>query len=165
MAATRFIENNKIVIGAVPIDTTGAAVTGDYVSMKGYAHLTVIIVKGAWAGGTPAVTLKQATDVGNSLSDEKALSFTKQYKGTALTADTLTSNTVSSDTFSLAATANEYHVIEVDASSLDVDNGFDCVRVGIATPGSNADLICVVYILSHARYPNAVSAAPSAIVD
>lgn len=163
MSATRFIESNKIVVGAVPIDTTGAAVTGDYVCMKGYSHLTVVIMKGAWAGGTPAVTLKQATDV--AATGEKALGFTKQFSGTALTADTLTSNTVSSDTFSLSATANVYHVIEVDASSLDVDGGFDCVRVGIATPGSNADLIAVLYILSGARYPENVSAAPSAIVD
>ena len=163
MSATRFIESNKVVIGAVPIDTTGAAVTGDYVSLKGYSHLTIVIVKGAWAGGTPAVTLLQATDV--SATGAKALSFSKQYAGTALTNDTLTSNAVSSDTFNLTATANEYHVIEVDASSLDVDNGFDCVRVGIASPGANADLICVVYILSGARYPQAVSATPSAIAD
>jgi hypothetical protein len=42
---------------------------------------------------------------------------------------------VSSDTYNLTATANKVNIIEVDASSLDVDNGFDCVRVGIATPG------------------------------
>ncbi len=163
MSNLRLIENAKVVVGAVPIDTTGAAVTGDYVSMKGYSHLTIIIIKGAWAGGTPAVTLKQATDVGNSLSDEKALSFTKQWSGTAVSADTLTANAVSSDTFSLSATANVYHIIEVNASDLDVDNGFDCVRVGIATPGSNADLICVVYVLTGTRYPAA--SPPSAIVD
>jgi hypothetical protein len=44
-----------------------------------------------------------------------------------------------------------------------VDGGFDCVRVGIATPGSNADLICVLYILSGARYPQAIT--PAAISD
>src|SRR5688572_29877457 len=98
MAATRLIESNKIVVGAVPTVPYGAAVTGDYVSLKGYSHLTVVIMKGAWAGGTPAVTLKQATDVAGT--GEKALSFTKQFPGTALTADTLTSSTVSSDTFS-----------------------------------------------------------------
>lgn len=161
MAATRFLENNKVVIGAVPIDTTGAAVTGDYVSLKGYSHMTVIIVQGAWAGGTPAVTLKQATDV--SGTGEKALSFTKYFNGTALTDDTYASNTVSSDTYNLAATANTVNIIEIDANSLDVDNSFDCVRVGIASPGSNADLICVVYILSGTRYPGADT--PTAIVD
>ena len=163
MAATRFIENNKIVVGSVPIDTTGAAVTGDYVSMKGYEHLTIIIMQGAWAGGTPAVTLKQATDVAGT--NEKTLSFTKYFSGVALTNDTLTATTVSSDTFNLTTTANTYTVIEVDASSLDVDNGFDCVRLAIASPGGNADLIASLYILSFARYPQATSAQPSAIVD
>jgi hypothetical protein len=153
MANMRFIENNKIVVGAVPIDTTGAAVVGDYVCLKGYSHLTVVIVQGAWAGGTPAVTLKQATDV--AATGEKALGFTKYYKGTALTDDNYEAITVSSDTYTLTATANLVNIIEVDASSLDVDNGFDCVRLGIATPGSNADLIAVLYILSGARYPQA----------
>lgn len=155
MSNMRFIENHKVVVGAVPIDTTGAAVTGDYVCMKGYTHLTVVIMQGAWAAGTPAVTLKQATDVTNSLSDEKALSFTKYYAGTALTDDNYAAAAVTSDTYNLAATANTVNIIEVDAASLDVANGFDCVRVGIATPGANADLIAVLYILSGCRYPQA----------
>ncbi len=163
MSNMRLIENAKIVVGAVPIDTTGAAVTGDYVCMKGYTHLTIVIMQGAWAGGTPAVTLKQATDVSNSLSDEKALGFTKYFVGTALTDDNLAAVAVVSDTYSLTATANLFNVIEVNASSLDVDNGFDCVRLGIATPGSNADLIAVLYILTGARYPQADP--PSAIAN
>lgn len=161
MANMRLLENAKIVVGAVPIDTTGAAVTGDYVSMKGYTHLTVIIMQGAWAGGTPAVTLKQATDVAGT--GEKALSFTKYFAGVALTDDLYAATTVSSDTYNLAATANTVNIIEVDASSLDVDNGFDCVRLGIATPGSNADLIAVLYVLTGTRYPS--SDTPTAIAD
>lgn len=157
MSAMRLVENAKIVVGAVPIDTTGAAVTGDYVSMKGYTHLTIVIMQGAWAGGTPAVTLKQATDV--AATGEKALSFTKYWSGTALTDDQYAATTVSSDTYNLAATANKVNIIEVDASSLDVDNGFDCVRLGIASPGANADLIAVLYILTGARYPQAVTNA------
>ncbi len=163
MANMRFQENNKIVVGAVPIDTTGAAVTGDYVCLKGYTHLTIVIMQGAWAGGTPAVTLKQATNVGNTLSDEKALSFTKYYVGTALTDDNYAAVAVASDTYSLTATANLVNIIEVDASSLDRDNGFDCVQCKIASPGSNADLIAVLYILSGARYPQ--SDPLSAIAD
>lgn len=161
MSSMRFTQNAKIVPGAVPIDTTGAAVSGDYVSLKGYTHLTVVIMQGAWAGGTPAVTLKQATNV--AAASEKALSFSKYWSGTALTADTLTETAVVSDTFNLTTTANTFTVLEVDASSLDVDNSFDCVRVGIASPGSNADLIAVLYILTGTRYPS--SSPPSAIID
>lgn len=161
MANMRLLENAKIVVGAVPIDTTGAAVTGDYVSLKGYSHLTVIIMQGAWAGGTPAVTLKQASDVAGT--GEKALGFTKYFAGTALTDDLYAATTVSSDTYNLANAANGVNIIEVDASSLDVDNGFDCVRVGIASPGANADLIAVLYVLTGTRYPQ--SDPPTAIAD
>ena len=161
MSAMRLVENGKVVVGAVPIDTTGAAVTGDYVSMKNYTHLTVIIVQGAWAGGTPAVTLKQATAVAGT--GEKALSFSWYWQGTALTDDNYVKTAVSSDTFNLPATANTVTILEVDAASLDVDNGFDCVRVAVASPGANADLIAVVYVLTGNRFPDADP--PSAIID
>lgn len=161
MSNMRFTQNSKYVPMSVPIDTTGAAVTGDYVSMKGYTHLTIFIQQGAWAGGTPAVTLKQATDVAGT--SEKALSFTKYWTGVALTADLLTEVAVVSDTFNLTAVANTFTVLEVDVSSLDIDNSFDCVRLAIASPGANADLIATHGILTGTRYPQA--SPPSAIID
>lgn len=153
MSAMRLVENCKVVVGAVPIDTTGAAVDGDYVSLKGYSHCTIIIMQGAWAGGTPAVTLVQATDV--SGTSEKALGFDYYWLGTALTDDNYAKTAVTSDTYNLAATANRVNIIEIEASDLDIDNGFDCLAIDIASPGSNADLISVVYILSGTRYPMA----------
>lgn len=161
MSNMRLTQNGKPVIMAVPIDTTGAAVVGDYVSMKGYSHLTIIIAQGAWAAGTPAVTLVQATDV--AATGAKALGFTKYWTGVALTQDLLTEVAVVSDTFNLTAVANTYTVLEIDASSLDVDNNFDCVRVNVATPGANADLIAVFGWLSGTRYPQA--SPMSAIID
>jgi len=155
-----FPEQAAIEVGAVPIDTTGAAVTGDYFSMKNYGRLAIIIYQGAWAGGTPAVTLKQATDVGNSASDEKALGFSWMWTKTGLTGTTFTKTAVTSNTFNLTATANTITVIEVNAETLDADNDFDCVRVNIATPGSNADLICVAYIGLDPRYPQALPPDP-----
>lgn len=152
------VETCGIEVAAVPIDTTGAAVTGDYVSMKDYSHLTIIITQGAWAGGTPAVTLKQATDVSNSRSDEKALGFSYYWTQTGLTGTGYTKTAVTSNTFKLTATPNTITVIEVEANTLDTDNGFDCVRLDIASPGANADLISAVYILSGARYPQAAAA-------
>lgn len=161
MAAMRIVENCKIVVGAVPIDTNGAAVTGDYVSLGKYSHLTITIMQGAWAGGTPAVTLLQATDV--AASGAKALGMDWYWTGVALTDDNYTKTAVVSDTFNLPAVANTVTIIEVDASDLDVDNGFDCVRVGIASPGASADLIAVHYLLSGSRYPSADP--PTAIAD
>ena len=144
-----------IEVAAVPIDTTGAAVTGDYYSMKDYGHITFIITQGAWAGGTPAVTIKQATDVAGT--DEKALNLDWYWVQTGLTGTGYTKTAVTSDTFNLAATANRITVIEVEADSLDTTGGFDCVRLGVASPGSNADLISAVAILSQPRYSGATT--------
>jgi hypothetical protein len=69
---------------------------------------------------------------------------------------------VASNTFNIG-TANKLYVIEVDAETLDMNNAFDCVTVGIASPGANADFYGVTYILSGARYQQ--STPPSALVD
>ncbi len=152
------IETSAIEAGAVPIDTTGAVVAGDWVSMKNYQNLLIIIKQGAWAAGTPAVTLDQATVVAGT--DTKTLGFTTMWTKTGLTGTTFTKTAVTSDTFNLTATANTITAIEVDASQLDADNDFDCFQVDIASPGSNADLICVSYLLYEPRYPQALPPDP-----
>jgi hypothetical protein len=153
------VQNAKVLWAAEPKNYTGAAITKKYVSLKNYRRLTIIIQTGAWAGGTAAVTLAQATAVAGT--GTKALSFSTQYNDEA-TSGTLVSTAVASDTFTIG-TANKVYVIEVDAEKLDVNNGFDCVSVDIASPGANADLYGVTYILSGTRYQQ--STPPSAIVD
>lgn len=137
----------------VPSDITGAAVTGDYYSMRNYSKIVFLIQQGAWAGGTPAVTLVQTTDVTNSLSDAKALTLLEYQSKVALTGTTWTTTAVTSNTFNLTATANTLTVIEVDAASLDADNNFDCVRLAIGTPGTNTDLLCVMVLGYGCSYP------------
>jgi len=68
----------------------------------------------------------------------------------------------SSDTFNLS-TANTVHVIEVEASDLDLANNFDCFRVSVASPGANNDFYGIMIYLYGARYPQATP--PSAIID
>jgi hypothetical protein len=62
---------------------------------------------------------------------------------------------VTNNTFNLPNTANTITIIEVDGDDLDVDAGYDCFSVSIASPGANADLLSVLYILSGARYQQA----------
>ncbi len=155
------VEGGHWVVGAVPLDTNAAAVTGDYVKMAHYAKLAIVIMQGAWAGGTPAVTVKQATSA--AAAGEKALSFDRYWQGTALTVDTLTKTAVVSDTFNLPATANTYTIIEIDSQDLDIANSFTYVRVGIASPGSNADLIAVMYFLYQGTYAAKPETQPTVI--
>lgn len=151
MSAGRFVETNAIEVSAVPIDTSGAGVTGDRYNLKHYGKITWIIQQGAWAGGTPAVTLQQhdAATGGNST----ALGFTKRWTKVALTGTVFTETTVSSNTFNLPAVANTINVVEVNAE--DLTDGYNFASLNIATPGSNADLICVTTILGDPDYSGA----------
>lgn len=150
-AQTKFLEKHIIEVSNVPIDTNNTARTGDYYSLRGASGIVFVIAQGAWAAGTPAVTLKQATDV--AASGAKALGFTKKYSKVALTGTVNVAAAVASDTFNLTNAANRIEMIEVAAEDLDVSGGFDCVGLDIASPGANADLICVIAILYGLRYP------------
>jgi hypothetical protein len=154
-------EQAKIVTGLAPI--TPSSSTPDYVSMKSYGKLTAIISvdNGPTVTGS-AITLKQATAVAGT--GEKALAFSKVWANTDVGAgDALTETAVSSDTFTTDTTdsKNLMYVLEVDASDLDLDNDFDCIRVGTADAANT--FLSVTYILWDAKY--AKSTPPSAIVD
>jgi hypothetical protein len=145
-----------------PKDITGVAQVGDWMSLKNYAHVTIILIQGAWAGGTPAVTLNQATDVTGATS--KPLSFTSRWvKIGLLPASTFGRLAVTNDSFTLPNTPNNITILEVNGDDLDVDNGYDCLSVAVASPGAFADLLTVLYVLSGARYPQAQM--PDAKID
>lgn len=156
----RLVENTKVVTGFAP--ATPSSSTPDFVSMRYYRHLTAIIIadNGNTVTGS-AVTLKQSTVVAGS--DEKALAFSKVYANTDTGAsDALVETAVTSNTFTTNTTnaKNLLYVIELDVEELDVNNNFDCVRVGLGDAANT--VISVVYILSEPRY---AGAPPSAIVD
>lgn len=152
-------EQAKLVTGLAAVVPSTS--TPDYVSMKYYEKLTVIImVKNATTVTGSAITLKQATSV--AAGSEKALAFDTVYVNTDVAAsDALTETAVTSDTFTTNSTnsKNLLYVIEVDAADLDTDNGFDCVRAG--TGDATAATVSVLYVLWGPKY----SINPSAIVD
>lgn len=159
--AQRLVEDFKFVQG-LPC-TTPSTSTPDYVSMKGYSHLTVVIdAKNATTVTGSAITLKQATAVAGT--SEKALGFDWVWANVDTGAtDTLVKTAVTSDTFTTDTTnsKNLQYVIEVNVEDLDVDGGFDCVRVG--TADATATTLNVTYILSGARFKSATP--PAAITD
>jgi hypothetical protein len=158
LSNTLLVEAAKIVWAGAPKDITGAGLTGDYVSLKYHRRLAVVLMTGAWAGGTAAVTLTQATDATGGTS--ASLAFDTQYVSTGLTSDTPVKTAVASNTFNLSA-ANKLHVIEVLAS--DLTAGYTHVRVEVASPGSNADLLAMAYILYGASYNESPATQPSVI--
>ena len=152
MSATQSLvhEAVKVVTAILPINTTGAGQTGRYVNLKNAKKLAIVIQTGAWAGGTAAVTLRQAKD--NADGSGKALGFSTMYTNIAdTTKDALVKTTVAANTFDVG-TANGTWVIEVDPHDLDVANGFTHLRVATASPGANADLISAIYLLTPLTY-------------
>ena len=104
-----------------------------YVSMKGYDHITILIAyKNATTVTGTAVTLTQATAVAGTSA--KALAFTTMFACVNdATTVAVTQTAVSANTFTTDATnsQNGFYVIEVDASTLDIQNGFDCIALGV----------------------------------
>lgn len=159
----QFVENVKIVQAIAPVNTTGAGQDGAWVSMKHYRNLAVIIETGAWAGGTSAVTLEQATDA--SGTGAKALAFEKYHKvfdADETPDDSASEVAVTSNTYTLGDNAN-VHVIEVRDADLDTDNDFAFVRVRTATPGANADLVSALYVLYNGDFRGKPSTLPSVL--
>ena len=155
------VEGAQIIPAFGPKDITGAAQVGDYINMKHARKCAIVLQKGAWGGGTPAVTLEQATNAAGAGS--KALAFDRQYVGTGLTNDVLAQSAVAASTFNLSATANEYHVIEVDAGDLDHANGFFYLTVKVASPGAFADLLSATYFLYQHNFVRKPANRPTAI--
>ena len=150
---------------ASPGLVAGATTGGDcdYVSLKGYSGATIVImVDNATTVTGGDVTLKQATAVAGT--SEKALAFSSYLANTDVgAADTLTLTTATSNTFTTDTTdaKNQLFVIEVDAASLDIANGFDCIRVDVASMANAVE--GVLYILHGARHASPI--AVSAITD
>lgn len=143
-------EMAKLVTGLAPINPSSS--TPDYVSMKGYEKCTAIILvdNGATVTGS-AITLKQASDV--AATGEKALAFTSALRDVDTgAADALSEFTVSSNTFTTDNTDNKnlMYVIDIPVGSMDLANGFDCVRVG--TGNSTNAVLSVLYVLWPAKY-------------
>jgi len=159
----QLVEKCGIESAQVPIDINAAAKNGTFISLKNFNHVTVVIVQGAWAGGTPALTARQAPDVAGTAAKAAPLSF--YWQKAAVAAGQFTKTAVVSNTFNLPATANTVTVLEIDAEELDVTNGFDCFQIQSGTPGANADLLSMFYILSEPRYNGAGITMPDAKID
>jgi hypothetical protein len=163
----RLLDRAQIVAGFVPVDMQTAANNGDWVSLKNYNHATIVLFKAAGtAGDDPTITVQQATDVAGT--GAKGLNFTrvftKQGAQTGIgTFTEVTQSAASTYTHTDGAENQALWVIEIDGPDLDVNGGFDCIRANVADVGGNAQLGCLLYILTEPRYGQ--STMPSAIVD
>lgn len=146
-SGTRLVDKSKVVVALHA--TTPSSSSPKWISFKGYNHVTAIVsFKNATTVTGSAITLQQATDV--SGTSAKALAFDTNW-GTADDSSSvaLTKNTVSSNTFTCDNTNSKtgFYIIEVDANTLDMANGFDCFQVACAN--ATAQTLEITYILGN----------------
>lgn len=153
------IENLRPVFGIAAQNASGTATTGIYVGMRHHRRCLIQIQTGAWAGGTAAVTLNQATT--QAAGTTKALAFAAYYVSTSA-ADSPVKTTATSNTFNLSA-ANTLYQIEVLSQDLDNNNGYNYLAVLIASPGGNADYYSATYQLGDGEFVGLQSNFPSCI--
>ena len=158
MNNARLDERVYPVVAAAGLLLTSTLGDTTYVSLKGYQRCQIII---SIADGTTVtgstITLKQATAVAGT--GEKALAFTRMLANTdygaskTMVETAVTSNTVTTQTTN---SKDSLYIIDVDASDLDVANGFDCLRVdGTGHAATASRGVVVLYNLYGARYSGA----------
>ena len=167
-------EECKLVSVLRPIDSTGAAFTTEWISLRDYQAADFLINLGVMTStSTQAVTL----EVGNDASGTKSAAITSASAACTLSlpfyhktssGDTLVKTSVSSSTFNLTKSSDaKYVVVHVDAnhmgtfSSSSTTYVADYVRISVGSPGAHACLAAVDCILSKPRY--ASSTPPTAI--
>lgn len=152
----KLIDQAHFVVAFPPKDIATAIdnstyVLGDYVRMRYYDHLTIVLLGGASAGAAGAVTVKQATDATGA--GEKNVTIAHRYlqTGTSTASDTWVETDVTASTWTHPATANLANIIEIDSTALDIEGGFEYVAVKIAAAGGTT-LMSGLYILTGPRY-------------
>lgn len=142
-------ERIKIVAAITP--QAGAAITGDYVSLKNAGHITVVVDINQANAATVAITIEQATKVDGTGSKPITNAVPIYLVADAATSDEWVAQTPAVSFETSAATKHKLVAFEIDACTLDVAGGFDCVTV--KTAASHADNVTSAqYILSDLRY-------------
>jgi hypothetical protein len=153
MKGINLSEQCHITGGLYPIAVSGLTTEPDYVSMKNYGHLSIIITAGVANGTGQTVTLKYSS----SASGGTAMAF-NYYKTIVADADVLgakTAATTAGFLLSHGTISNTKYVIEVDASEL--PDGYPWV--GLVMSGATSTTpVAVTYILSGARNESPSSA-------
>lgn len=160
-----------IVAAILPLDLQTAR-DGDWVSVKNAQGVCVVIVKGVGTDNDdPVIRFQQAKDVAGTGAKDLATIATI-FSKEAVDMTTLGVWTKETQTAGAsfspgdpAAQSQALYVFEIEADELDVDNGFDCIRVRIDDTGVNAQLGCALYLLYMPRYKATPENLPNSIVD
>ena len=155
-----FLEIADIIPAFVPVDMQTAANNGQWIAMKDFSRLLCVLLKAAGtAGDNPVVTLQQATS--NTGTGAKALNFTRARTKIGAVASTpqwtIVTQTASSTYTPTSAASQAVIAVEVQATDLDLANGFNYVQLSIPDTGTNPQLGAAFYIAYGIAYPQSVT--------
>ena len=155
------IDGPRIVVALTPA-ADAAGRNGRWVSLKGFAKAGVIALVGQGNAATVALTIEQAKDVSGTGAKPLANAVPIAANQDAVAGDALVRQTAGVSFTTSAAVKDKVVVFDIDPALLDVNNGFDCIRV--STGASNAaNVTSAVYQLMGQRYTGAAS--PSAVTN
>lgn len=143
------VENFQIVEAIAP--QVGAAITGDYISLKNVNHVTVLVHITQDNAAPVAITLEQATAVAGTGS--KAITKTVPV---FLVADAATSDLFVAQTPAVGFTTDaavKHKIVAFEVRAEDLDEGYDCLTVKTAASNA-ANLTSAVYIAGGLRFGN-----------
>ncbi len=156
-ASSEVLERIEIVPAIIPVDSQTADNNGDWVKMDDARRLLAVVYKAIGIAGDDVVfTLRQATSAAGGSA--KALNFTKAYHKLAVDITGLGTWTkvtqAAGNTYTNTDSAERAGliVVEIEASMLDVANGFHWVQLQVPDTGAaGASLLCGFYILANLR--------------
>lgn len=142
-------ENIRWVSGIAPI-AGGSARSGDWVSLKGYEGVLILVHIAMGNSATTAITVDKATTVaGVGNSDGITLNHAYKRTGALGGAPTWTAVTpAASITSSNTGSGEDQFMIDIPASEL---GDYDCIQVELGASNSG-NIVSAEYLLYGARY-------------
>ena len=155
-----FVEKIKEVDAIRP--QAGAAITGDYISLKNVNKAWVVVTVYQDTTDVVAITIEQATAVANTGSKAITNVVPIWANQDCATSDTMVAQTAAvAFTTSAADNVTKKVIFQIDPASLDTAGDFDCITV--KTAASNASNITEAHYILDMKYAEDVP--PSAIID
>lgn len=149
----------KIVEAITP--QAGAAITGDYVSLKNAHKCWIVVHVNQANAATMAITIEQATAVAPSGSKAITVVVPIWSNLDCAASDTLVERTAAVSYTTDAGVKQKIIIFEIDPATLELSGGFDCITV-ITAASNAANITSAVYYLWE-RYQQATP--PTAITD
>lgn len=153
-------EHCKVVLGAVPQVSGSGDITGDYVCLKNYHKMWIVVTMIQGNAATTTLTPMKATAVAPT-GDIAVVAAVPWWVNQACAASDLLVRQTDALTFTSSATlANKIFICEIDPAAHGAT--YDCYSI-VVGDSNVANLFSVMYYLLPARY--AADQPPSAIID